>query len=96
MISKIAFTLLLLLYSWSLVKSHDKRIYIDIAHGQRFWNDPKDSVGTAGEDLPRATYLLEEMEKSAKPFNASIHFLKSEITFKDLRNCDLLVIHVPT
>ncbi len=90
------FPLLVLFCICTNAQSQDKSIYIDIAHGQRFWNDPKDSVGTAGADLPRAAYLLEEMTKSAAPFNASVNFIKSEITDKALQKCDLLFLHVPT
>ena len=71
-------------------------IYLDIFHGQRFWNDPQDMLKTAGDDLERVKYLTEQMEVTAATANATINYLKSEINAKALNNCDLLFIHMPS
>ena len=72
------------------------RIYLDIAHGQRFWNDPNGMVENAGNDLERLKYLTGEMKTTAAALDASIGYIKSKITTEALSDCDLLFIHIPS
>lgn len=93
-------TLIFMILSAPMVMAQDNTnrpsIYLDIAHGQRFWNDPQDMVKTAGNDLERVKYLTAQMETTAATVNASIDYLKSEINSQALSNCDLLFIHIPS
>jgi hypothetical protein len=69
------------------------RICIDVAHQQRFWADPAD---VDEKRVARVRYMTGEMLKTAAAVNASLSYLKKEITPKDLEGCDLLFIHIPS
>jgi len=76
--------------------SSKKKIYMDVAHGQRFWNDPAGMVSGAGNDLGRVKYMTDQFVKTASSVDAELLYLKSEIKSGDLSDCDLLYIHVPS
>jgi hypothetical protein len=76
--------------------SSQKKIYMDVAHGERFWNDPADMVSGAGNDLGRVKYMTDQFVKTASSVNAELLYLKGEIKPEDLSDCDLLYIHVPS
>jgi hypothetical protein len=76
--------------------STPKKIYMDLAHGQKFWNDPANMVGGAGSNPGRAHYMTEQFLKTASSVNAELFYLKSAIKPGDLSDCDLLYIHVPS
>jgi hypothetical protein len=76
--------------------SPQKKIYMDIAHGQRFWNDPAGMVSGAGNNLGRVKYMTDQFVKTASSVNAELSYLKGEIKAGDLSNCDLLYIHIPS
>jgi hypothetical protein len=69
------------------------RICMDVAHQQRFWVDPADADE---KRVARAKYMTGEMIKTAAAVEASLSYLKKEITPKDLEGCDLLFIHIPS
>ena len=71
------------------------RICMDVAHQQRFWDDPSDMAGKE-KQIERVKYMTGEMTKTATAVNASLSYLKKEITPKDLEGCDLLFIHIPS
>ena len=72
------------------------RICMDVAHQQRFWNDPADMPGKDVKVIERVKYMTGELTKTATAVNASVSYLKKEITPKDLEGCDLLFIHIPS
>ena len=72
------------------------QIYIDIAHKQRFWNDPADMNGMDKNLVNRVKYMTDEIVKNAKSNNAELKYLKQEIKPGDLLNCNLLFIHIPS
>jgi hypothetical protein len=72
------------------------QIYIDIAHKQRFWNDPADMNGMDKNSVNRVKYMTDEITKNAKSNNAGLAYLKQEIKPEDLSHCDLLFIHIPS
>ena len=72
------------------------RICMDVAHQQRFWRDPSDMPGMGVKMIERVKYITGEMLKTATAVNASLSYLKKEITPKDLEGCDLLFIHIPS
>jgi hypothetical protein len=76
--------------------SSKKKIYMDIAHGQKFWNDPADMVSGAGKDLGRVKYMTDHFTKTASSVNAELFYLKDEIKPEDLSGCNLLYIHIPS
>lgn len=73
-----------------------QRILVDIAHGQKFWNDPADMAGKDPAFIDRIKYMTAELTKNATALNASIGYQKSKITTQDLAACDLLFIHIPS
>jgi len=72
------------------------RICLDVAHKQRFWNDPADMPGMDAKVVERVKYMTGELTKTATSVDASLSYLKKEITPKDLEGCDLLFIHIPS
>ena len=76
--------------------SSKKKISMDLAHGQKFWNDPVGMVNGAGKNLDRVKYMTDLFVKTAYTVNAELFYLKSEIKPEDLSNCGLLYIHIPS
>ena len=76
--------------------SAKSRICMDVAHQQKFWNDPADMAGKDPKQIERVKYMTGELTKTATAVNASLFYLKKEITPKDLEGCDLLFIHIPS
>jgi hypothetical protein len=73
-----------------------KRICMDVGHGQKFWHDPADMAGMDPRMIERVKYMTAEFTKTANAVNASLSYLKNEITPKDVEGCDLLFIHIPS
>lgn len=42
-----------------------KKILVDIAHGQKFWNDPADMAGMDTAFVSRIKYMTRELKKNA-------------------------------
>jgi hypothetical protein len=72
------------------------RICMDVAHQQKFWHDPADMPGTDVKFIERVKYMTGEFVKTAASVDASLSYLKKEVTPKDLEGCDLLFIHIPS
>lgn len=72
------------------------RILIDIAHKQRFWNDPAKMEGMDKNQIERVRYMTNQIMKNANSLNAEIEYLKEEIKPDNLVKCDLLFIHIPS
>jgi hypothetical protein len=77
-------------------KGKKKQIVIDIAHGQKFWNDPADMAGADTAFVSRIKYMTRSIEKNASDLNAVISYQKTPITPESLSKCDLLFIHIPS
>lgn len=94
-----SFTLYFIMCASTLIaqnSSTKKQIYLDIAHGQKFYNDPADMKGQDQDFIERVKYMTGEIKKNASPFNADLNFLKEEIKPELLKKCDLLFIHMPS
>lgn len=91
------FFLMIMIFSANAIaQGNSKKILIDVAHGQKFWNDPNDMNGMDPNLVDRVKYMTSEITKNAKSLNASIGYLKSKIKPADLADCDLLFIHIPS
>ena len=55
-----------------------KRICMDVAHQQKFWNDPSDMAGSDARMVERVKYMTGELTKTASAVNASLSYLKME------------------
>lgn len=73
-----------------------KKVLIDVAHGQKFWNDPDDMKGMDHNFIERVKYMTGEITKSAASVNAHIGYIKEKIKPADLVGCDILFIHIPS
>ena len=73
-----------------------KKIYMDIGHGQRFWNDPANMEGQDENWINRVKYMTDQFLKTASSVNAELFYLKDEIKPENLSDCDLLFIHIPS
>ena len=74
--------------------SYKKRIYMDLAHGQKFWNDPTTMDQTG--NVERVKYMTDQFLKTASSVNAKLLYLKDEIKPENLSDCDMLFIHIPS
>jgi hypothetical protein len=72
------------------------RILIDIAHKQRFWNDPVMMGGVDKNQIDRVRYMTDQITKNAVSLNAEIGYTKEEIKPDNLTKCNLLFIHIPS
>ena len=96
MFSFILFTLLVFASAlFSQNTSPKYHIYVDVAHKQRFWNDPANMAGQAESRVERVRYMSGELVKNASALNADVAYLRAEIRREQLVNCDLLFIHIP-
>jgi hypothetical protein len=72
------------------------RILIDIAHKQRFWNDPSHMNGMGKNQIDRVKYLTQQITENSSSLDAGIGYLTGEIKPENLTNCKLLFIHIPS
>lgn len=73
-----------------------RQILIDIAHGQKFWNDPTNMPGADPKVVERVKYMTQQITTTAESVNADVGYLKGKIKPADLSNCDLIFIHLPS
>ena len=76
--------------------SQKKLILVDVAHGQKFWNDPSSMKKNDPKQVERVRYMASEMNKIATSLDATIAYQKNKIGTGCLANCRLLFIHVPS
>ena len=69
-------------------------IYMDLAHQPKFWNDPADMKGDKQEQ--RVKYMTDQLLNNASKINAQLSYVKEEINTEQLKDCDLLFIHIPS
>jgi hypothetical protein len=72
------------------------KIFMDVAHGEKFWHDPASMEGMNPDFIDRVKYMTNEFEKTAKSVDANFSYLKTEIKAEQLAKCDLLFIHIPS
>jgi hypothetical protein len=90
------FLMMIIFSSSAIAQGNSKKILIDVAHGQKFWNDPNDMKGMDQNFVDRVKYMTSEITKNAKSVNASVGYLKGKIKPADLAACDMLFIHIPS
>ena len=71
-------------------------ICIDVAHQQRFWNDPAGMAGMDAKVIERVKYMTGGLTKTATAVGASLSYLKKEVQPKDLEGCSVLFSHSPS
>jgi len=78
------------------VGSAKHHVLIDVAHGQKFWNDPMAMKGMDPNFIERVKYMTTEITITAASVNADVGYIKNKIKPADLAKCDLLFIHLPS
>ena len=91
----IAFFILVLIGTWTEL-SAQKKILVDVGHGQKFYSDPADGISTELVPTDRLKYMIGELTKNATAHNAVIGYLKAPVTTEALSKADLLFIHTPS
>jgi hypothetical protein len=76
--------------------AQNKKILVDVGHGQRFYSDPADKISTELVPTERLTYMTGELTRNATTHKASVGYLKKPISAGTLANSDLLFIHAPS
>jgi hypothetical protein len=72
------------------------RICMDVAHQPRFWGDPADMPGKDPKQIERVKYMTGELLKTATAVDASLSYVKQEVSPKSLEGCDALFVHIPS
>lgn len=72
-----------------------KKVLIDVGHGQKFYSDPADKISTQLVPTERLTYMVGEITKNASAGGATIGYVKAPITKESLAKSDVLFIHAP-
>ena len=96
LVTSVILTIVFIPILFAQADNNKRQVYLDIGHGQKFWNNPQEMVENAGGHLERAKYLKDQMEVTSAAVGASISYLKPEITAQKLDDCDLLFIHTPS
>src|SRR6478752_7758775 len=76
--------------------AQEKKILMDVAHGQKFYSDPVDKISTELVPTERLEYMTGELTKNAAAHNAEITYLKTPITAETLSKASVLFLHVPS
>ena len=72
------------------------KVLMDVAHGQKFYNNPASMHPGSGQDIERVKYMTGELTKNAVALNADLDYLNGEIKPAALEKADLLFIHIPS
>jgi hypothetical protein len=88
--------LVVLIFVSTPLLAQNKKILVDVGHGQKFYSDPADMISTELVPTDRLKYMTGELTKNGAIHNASISYLKKTISADALAKCDLLFIHAPS
>jgi hypothetical protein len=80
---------------WAQTPGPKNHILIDIAHGQRFWNDPITMSDADASFVERVKYMTDQIIQTAASVNGDVGYIKRKIKPADLAVCNLLFIHLP-
>lgn len=89
-------TVAALIFACTSLSAQNKKILVDVGHGQRFYSDPADKISTELVPTDRLNYMTGELAKNGSAHNASIGYLKKNISADALAKGDLLFIHSPS
>ena len=91
-----AFVILTLISYNMTCHAQQKKILVDVGHGQKFYSDPADKISTDLVPTDRLTYMTGELTKNGTAHNAGIGYVKAPITKDALAKSDMLFIHTPS
>lgn len=81
--------------SCTTISAQNKKVLVDVAHGQKFYSDPADGISTQLVPTERLKYMTGELARNAAAHHAQLTYLKTPFTSGALSNCDMVFIHVP-
>lgn len=79
-----------------MCQAQNKKILVDVGHGQKFYSDPADNISTDLVPTDRLTYMTGELAKNGAAHEATIGYVKAPITKEALSKSDMLFIHTPS
>ncbi len=85
----------ILVLTWTDL-SAQKKILVDVGHGQKFYSDPADMISSELVPTDRLKYMTGELTKNAAAHKAEVGYVKAPISTAALSKCDLLFIHTPS
>lgn len=91
-----ALLILALTFSCINALAQQKKILVDVGHGQKFYSDPADKISTDLVPTERLQYMTGELTKNGATHKATIGYVKAPITASSLSKSDLLFIHTPS
>jgi hypothetical protein len=77
-------------------QAQQKRIIVDVGHGQKFYSDPADNISTDLVPTDRLNYMTGELNKNGAAHGAMVSYVKAPLTKDALSESDLLFIHTPS
>ena len=80
----------------SVCPAQEKKILVDVGHGQKFYSDPADSISSDLVPTDRLQFMTGELTRNGAAHNAGIGYVKAPITNDVLSKADLLFIHTPS
>ncbi|HMG88531.1 MAG TPA: hypothetical protein VK589_00675 [Chryseolinea sp.] len=78
------------------LSAQQKKILVDVGHGQKFYSDPADKISTDLVPTDRLQYMTGELSKNGATHKAVLGYVKSPITPSALSKSDMLFIHTPS
>jgi len=90
------FVFAVLIVSCTNLWAQNKKVLVDVGHGQKFYSDPADKISTELVPTDRLNYMIGELTKNASAHNASVGYVKKNISPEALAKADLLFIHTPS
>jgi len=76
--------------------SAQKKILVDVGHGQKFYSNPADQISTDLVPTARLQYMIGELTKNGAAHKAAIGYVKAPLTADALSKSDMLFIHTPS
>jgi hypothetical protein len=91
-----SFIILVLICQSFACLAQQKKILVDVGHGQKFYSNPADNISSDLVPTDRLKYMTGELAKNGAAHNAAIGYVKAPITKDALSKSDLLFIHTPS
>jgi hypothetical protein len=88
--------ILVLTGHYTACDAQQKKILVDVGHGQKFYSDPADNISTDLVPTDRLKYMTGELAKNGAAHKSVIGYVKAPITKDALSKSDLLFIHTPS
>lgn len=89
-----SFIILLLLTCQATNILAQKKLLVDVGHGQKFYSDPADKISSDLVPTDRLNYMTGELTKNTAAHKGTVGYVKT-INKEALSKCNVLFIHSP-